>query len=369
MWQRITNFVRRHKRKVIVLGGLFGGIYIFRKFIASKLSIWESQQTKDFFDQMKRYHHFEGTLQTCDSTVFSLLPKIRETVVNILNVDGLVELLKSNPESRLETWEELKILVFVESIGEMTGEILLVCFLRVQLSIIGGYMYIDTQRNRTLPEENLTRELITCSQEVQQKYLACIHHFFGVGLPEIFGLIKDCVQNSMSGISLKDKLQLSDFHNIFLDIKQSMLDERSGIFRHLSNYLIPDTSLDLSMWPASPDTSEIDSFYQKMLLETKDILETNDFSLICKDFFDRGFANILEMVSSCVGNKMIPVAKIIPILHTKYQQLDFSKNGSSFVQDLLQDDPCKTFTANIYEAFSQPTDIDHNIRGTPNIIL
>lgn len=381
MWNSITSFARRHRRKFYVIGGIIGGVYVFRRVLASKLSEWENRQTQTFLDQMKRYHHFEGTLQTCDQTVLSLVPNVRENIQNVLKVDQLIEQLKTNPEKKLEIWEDLKILVFCETIGEICGEVLLVSFLRVQLSVIGGYMYIDTQKqgkgdkplsNSPLP---LNGSLRACSQEVQQKYLGCINHFFNIGIRDLIMTVRDAVQESFKDISLKDRMTISDFQNILATIKQSLLGGEKSIITNVASFLLPRNGLEIEAFRSGPSVDNSSTTLHKMLLETRDVIETEDFGRILTEGIELGFSSAIDRVSESMMSAnqgefvnphqmAVPVAKIIPALHSHYKTYDncSGSDKNSFLQQLLQLEKSKAFAANIYEAFSQPLDVDQNIR-------
>lgn len=62
------------------------------------------------------------------------------------------------------------------------------CSLRVQLNIIGGYIYLD---NAAVGKNGTT---ILAPPDVQQQYLSSIQHLLGDGLTELITVIKQAVQ-------------------------------------------------------------------------------------------------------------------------------------------------------------------------------
>lgn len=76
-------------------------------------------------------------------TVLSMLPTLREALMQQLNSESLTVLLKNRPSNKLEIWEDLKIISFTRSIVAVYSTCMLVVLLRVQLNIIGGYIYLD----------------------------------------------------------------------------------------------------------------------------------------------------------------------------------------------------------------------------------
>ncbi|GCB82888.1 hypothetical protein scyTo_0023500, partial [Scyliorhinus torazame] len=75
--------------------------------------------------------------------VLSMLPTLREAIMLHLNSESLTGLLKNRPTNKLEIWEDLRIISFSRSIVAVYSTCMLVVLLRVQLNIIGGYIYLD----------------------------------------------------------------------------------------------------------------------------------------------------------------------------------------------------------------------------------
>ncbi|XP_010775627.1 peroxisomal biogenesis factor 3 [Notothenia coriiceps] len=151
MFSSVWNFVKRHKRKFIFTGALVGGVYFLGKYAQKKLSNMQEKEASDYISQARRQFHFESNQRTCNMTVLSMLPPLKEAITNQLNSESLTALLKEKPANKLEIWEDLKILSFTRTIVGVYSTCMLVVLLRVQLNIIGGYLYLDNSVGKSSP--------------------------------------------------------------------------------------------------------------------------------------------------------------------------------------------------------------------------
>uniref|UniRef100_A0A8C4SU35 Peroxisomal biogenesis factor 3 n=1 Tax=Erpetoichthys calabaricus TaxID=27687 RepID=A0A8C4SU35_ERPCA len=169
------NFLKRHKRKFIFAGAVVGGVYILGKYAQRKIRELQEREAAEYIAQARRQFHFESNQRTCNMTVLSMLPTLRDTIMQLLNSESLTALLKNKPPNKLEIWEDLKIISFTRSIVAVYSTCMLVVLLRVQLNIIGGYIYLD---NSSVSKNGMVP---FAPPEVQQQYLSSIQHLLGDG--------------------------------------------------------------------------------------------------------------------------------------------------------------------------------------------
>ncbi|KAM9495900.1 peroxisomal biogenesis factor 3 [Clarias gariepinus] len=359
------NFIKRHKRKFIFAGAFAGGVYLLGKFAQRKLQEMQERETAEYIAQARRQFHFESNQRTCNMTVLSLLPTLREAIIHHLNSESLTALLKSRPANKLEIWEDLKTISFTRSIVAVYSTCMLVVLLRVQLNIIGGYLYLDNSltKNGTTP---------LAPPEVQQKYLSSIQHLLGDGLIELITMVKKAVQEILGPISLKQSMSLQELEQHIFHIRQ-LVEENSdpSRFRALSCYMMPDEENPLPEQACG--LMESDKTTIKLLNETRDMLENPDFSTILSACLNKGFSRFLDNMAEffCPNTQAdptlsnthkgllhvsLPLAKIIPITNGQIHSI-CSETPSQFVQDLLTTEQVKEFAANVYEAFSNPHEL------------
>lgn len=356
MW----NFVKRHKRKFIATGVVVGGVYFLGKYAQKKLRELQEREATEYIAQAKRQFHFESNQRTCNMTVLSMLPPLREAIVTQLNSESLTTLLKTKPANKLEIWEDLKIISFTRSIVAVYSTCMLVVLLRIQLNIIGGYLYLDNSMGKsgTTP---------LAPPDVQQQYLSSIQHLLGDGLSELMTVVKKAVQNSLGSMSLKHSLSLLELEQQLSWIRAEV---EAGSQHPLSWYMLADDEDALA--DQARGLTENDVVTVRLLNETRDMLESPDFSTVLTACLNRGFSRLLDNLAeffhpppgdsdlSCASDSLsvvsLPLAKIIPIVNGQINTI-CSETPSHFVQDLLMNDQVKEFAANVYESFSTPQEL------------
>uniref|UniRef100_A0A803VCN8 Peroxisomal biogenesis factor 3 n=1 Tax=Ficedula albicollis TaxID=59894 RepID=A0A803VCN8_FICAL len=222
-------------------------------------------------------------------TVLSMLPTLRDALMHQLNSESLTSLLKNRPANKLEIWEDLKIISFTRSIVAVYSTCMLVVLLRVQLNIIGGYIYLD---NVTLGKNGTTP---LAPPEVQQQYLSSIQHLLGDGLTELISIVKQAVHKVFGSISLKQTLSLLELEQKLKDIREVVEHKdltQIASYSPLCRYLMPDEENPLASQACGLTERDIATI--KLLNETRDMLESPDFSTVLSTCLNRGFSRLLD---------------------------------------------------------------------------
>lgn len=380
MFTRIRGFLYRHRRKFIVGGILIGGAVIATQYAQKKLREWQERETKEFLEQTRRRHHFESTERTCNQTILSLAPTVREAIIKSLDTEDLVIKLRSSPTDKVPLWEELKILAFTRASVLVYAEAMLVVTLRIQLNLIGGYMYQDS----TSETEGHGTRAAHVSSALQHNYLSFCHHFVNEGIRELCALVEEKVRLIVEGTSLKQKLNLQDTEQLFWAIQAAVTGDVCDPIKCLAQYFLP---------PDRPATEDCDTL-QKMVSETTDLLESDEVISLTSSCVSQGFSLMVDRISDYYGpaadrtalnmnagpsglqnkaqipnsslecnnslpsfihlnNVAMPMAKLIPIVNGLVQHLTGHGAGRDpWIQQLILDDKLKLLGANVYEAFS-----------------
>ncbi|KPP64012.1 hypothetical protein Z043_117684 [Scleropages formosus] len=313
------------------------GVYLLGKLAQRKIREIQEREAAEYIAQARRQFHFESNQRTCNMTVLSMLPTLREAIVHHLNSESLTTLLRSKPTNKLEIWEDLKIISFTRSTVAVYSTCMLVVLLRIQLNIIGGYLYLDNSisKNGTNPQ---------APPEVQQQYLSSIQHLLGDGeLPILSHNIRTHVEEGYRGLTPKP----------------------------LSWYMMPDEETTLAAQACGLTEKDVATI--KLLNETRDMLESPDFKTVLSTCLQRGFSRFLDNMAEffrpsqvdsahtgapdSLSHVRLPLAKIIPIVNGQIHSI-CSEIPSHFVQDLLMIEQVKEFAANVYEAFSHPHELE-----------
>jgi peroxin-3 len=274
MFSRLKNFVSRNKRKFIVTGVVVAGAGLAFRYAQRRLIEYQEKQVKEFLEKTRRLQHFESTEKTCDQAIFGLMPGLCDAIVKMLDTDSILAELRMNTDRKLELWEELKYLAFARCTAFVYATSLLVASLRVQLNIIGGYMYKDTVQS----ESKITKEIQTVYN------LLLIQHLTNSGLQELVKVIRVNVMKIMQTHSLKEKMTLSDIEQLFWTI-QTAVDKDIG--KNLVQFVLP----------AEVHRNQQEEILNKMLSDTLDVLECGDFIELCETSINSGFNVVIDKIA------------------------------------------------------------------------
>uniref|UniRef100_A0A8D0GIB1 Peroxisomal biogenesis factor 3 n=1 Tax=Sphenodon punctatus TaxID=8508 RepID=A0A8D0GIB1_SPHPU len=364
MLRAAWGFLKRHKKKCLFLGAALGGVYLLGKYGQKKMREIQEREAAEYIAQARRQYHFESNQRTCNMTVLSMLPTLRDALMHQLNSESLTSLLKNRPANKLEIWEDLKIISFTRSIVAVYSTCMLVVLLRVQLNIIGGYIYLDNAavcKNGTTP---------LAPPEVQQQYLSSIQHLLGDGMTFLKLFLKNVsLKCAFSLLELEQKLK--EIMKIVEQQKDVNQYDKAGSRSPLCHYMMPDEENPLAIQKyhqceqSSATTSLVNDRAQNPALP--------DFSTVLSTCLSRGFSRLLDNMAeffrpteqdlhhsgsvNSLSSVSLPLAKIIPIINGQIHSV-CSETPSHFVQDLLMMEQVKDFAANVYEAFSTPQQLE-----------
>ncbi|XP_055906575.1 peroxisomal biogenesis factor 3 [Eupeodes corollae] len=358
MLSSVRGFLSRHRRKFIVTGVVVGGSVLVFKYAKKKLLDFQERQAREFIERTQRIQYFESQERNCNQVILGISTDLCNEILKLLNHEELLERLRKNPENKIELWEELKIIAFTRLAVLIYATSMLNITLRVQMNVIGGYVYKDTMQ-----EDN------KLTDDIREAYLSSIRYFLGDGLVNLVQLIKTKVKAILKTQSLTSRLSLSDLEQLFWSIQMSINSDASDPNSKLATYVMPSQL---------GNSGEI---LDKMYSETLDLLESDDVSTICSNNICRGFSIAVDGIAECMADSVktalqgqpgtvtdetpkfnvnkieLALAKIIPILNgLTAKGVDSSKKPQNFVTSVvtffLVSEKCKMLGANVYEVFS-----------------
>lgn len=298
-------------------------------------------------------------------TVLGMLPTLREALQKLVDTETLTAELKTKPENKLQIWDDLKILSFTRTVCAVITCCLIIISLRVQLNILGGYMYLDSLANSPEASPNQSNALGLATSDVQQKYLENVNYVVGKGLVRLREVVENAVKLSLNSISLKTKLSVMDVQDILMCVRHE-IEASQGGEGDAASTSFPYTKFIL------PEESELQTglagkekfVFDRLMTETRDLLECPDLQNVLDSCMDTAFARLIDRIAEyfhtpsspsnpCVSpsDLTMPLAKIIPAMNGMLQTI-CGDAPNQYVQELLLKEQVKDFAANVYEAFS-----------------
>lgn len=268
-------------------GAVFGSLYLLMSYAQKRLREWQEKEAKKFFDMTRKKQHFESTERTCNQTILSLSKIVSESILSILNTEAIVQKLQDKPDDKLSLWEEMKIMIFTRICVLVYALSILNVTLRVQLNIIGGYLYRDSMQE----DEPLI------DSELQAKYLSLCHHFVGAGVEDLVRQIEKAVKRVVEPISLKKKINLQEVEQVFWSIQTILCTDTHGDpVKKMSHYLVDHTEIN-------------EAKFDTIVKETMDILESDEVTSVAMSVVSRSFSTIVDEVANLFAAKWVPTKK------------------------------------------------------------
>ena len=197
MFSWVGNFYRRHKRKLFITGLVLGGTYAAGKYLQYRVEKYFEKKYLDQATQARKDYHFRSNQKTCSMTFISFLPNIRNVIAEQLNTEELLEVLRLGPANKLELWEQLKLLSFARCITCIIINVVVYVFLKVQMNIMGGYMFIDGSTDDSEEDTGTsTKGERIAFREIQEEYLNTVKYILDHGLSDLI----DDVSRAVKGL-------------------------------------------------------------------------------------------------------------------------------------------------------------------------
>lgn len=387
MFSRIKDILYRHRRKFYIGGAVVGGLALLSRYAEYKLIEWHNKQTKSIMNRQKKRQHYENLQRTTNATILNLSNSLKEVIVRDLDTDALLLAIKEQPQHKQTIWQQLKNVGFSRALSIVYVSSLAVSALEVQLMLLGGYTYCDTisSGNSRTP----------VSAQLQEKYLAAIHYFVEEGLPKLLIAVTRAADRIVMGLPLTNQLTIGQLEGILKEIHLSLRNENKKNDSHGSCSLEPWSRYIINV-PLSSDTeSTEEGVLHNMLIETCDIFESEDFSVVCDTLIQVGLNHLLDRIvefypSSSIESKSnwvdkvenvsnlqsldsnvdyeaqvsekIPshtlqstmaVAKLVPVL-SGLVHASLSPTPGQLLNELMLNDKLISLGANVYESFSTP---------------
>lgn len=326
-------------------------------------------------ERTRKQQHYESVERTCNQTALTLISSLKESVANSCVTDDLIVKLKEGNCNKVAVWENLKYLAFSKITLFVYTSSLLMVTLRLQLNLIGGYMFRNTMDETNDP----------VSSDLQQKYLSASQYLLTEGVAKLARLVQEKTEVVLKARSLKEKLALQDIEQIFWAIHSSVSSDDRNPCRNLPLFILSDNEVSL------PEKQL--AIYREIVNETRDLLESEEVVSLASSCVNRGFSYFVDNVAEYfidrspkngtsvkpVGGPSngpdpffaanitdskgqdfvelthisIPMAKVIPIINGLVSSRE-SKSDVPYMwmQQLILMDNLKTLGANIYESFS-----------------
>ncbi|KAJ7975195.1 peroxisome biogenesis protein 3-2 [Quillaja saponaria] len=324
----IRDFWRRHRRKLFVTVGVIGSGYLLYKLyeFTYKLESLEkelaSQRENDELLKAQMQAHFENIQKISDSiTLPHAMHDLSSRIAEQLDLSQLLErLIKGKGQlntftstEKLELWDRLKILSFTRMAFSVWAMTVLNLYIRVQVNILGRYLYIDTARS--LGSTHLLEGADVLDREAQQKFLGSIDYFFNCGVPNLISDMEASTKEVLKGKQLRDYFNTTVLQNTIIHILDTFMSMRSPY--HWVNYMMPENTKSWQK-PSSSDGTVLSDFtkFDQLMVETQAVLASAEFGNVVEISLKTVVDTLVEDMGAQYGGGIlasgVPLAKVLP---------------------------------------------------------
>jgi len=413
--ESIKNFVQKNRKKIVITSGVFGGIYLIGRFAKGKLVELQETMALDQITRENIKKRYQRNQFDCITTTANFLPILLEEISSTYNVEIITARLQHtknvntqvNPEdpeqdiekiqklekkNKRELWEELKIMSFTRLIASVYVINLISLLTYLQINLIGRYVYIDSvitlNHNKTENSDisTSTRERALSngesqglSTEIQAKYLAFSYHLIHVGWKDLAEKVREETEKEIGPLLLNGKITFENLIEIFNKIRMnieetSKIPTKSKKYKDLNKdlnmtrFIINDEKYDNEILATvtKDENITIDKKLKNLLNETRDILESKDFSAVLSSCLNDSFESLFMILkptfidtqnmdtdsadTTDAPTKEILLAQMLPFI-TKSLYSVFYGVPNPFLEIIKDNMMQQRFSAIIYSSF------------------
>jgi len=383
----LMDFMNRHRNKILLVGGAAGALLVINKVLAKYEKQWETSSSRGFVHEARKKEiHFENIINECNQLCQRMSPKIIARLQELLDDSKLIEDLAAKRQDKkiqekVEIWRALKVKILTRLLSEIYCTCILVCYMRVQMSVIGGQVFAKNALSATTAASSSAAVADLSHMKTYTKYYAFLGSFYDQRFDCLIQPIEEVVEETLRGYSIDYKISIQDFRVILDKIKRSMSFHLSSptsktkvFFLDAEN--IATTDLASTCPDSGPLSESEEEMLRLMLSETQDILESEDFKQVLESSIEVGYAILLDNLLGAFikletklsekgaqngsttmmtnpNNIQVPLVKLLPHIRNNYLKRKES-DQKVLVNHLLSLDVLNCFAANVYEAFCVP---------------
>ncbi|KAI9354117.1 Peroxin-3 [Zopfochytrium polystomum] len=400
--------------------GVVGGLYVLYKYAELK---WRDMEARRDLDRTAKAHlklRFEQNQKDCTFTVLRLLPTLVFHIYPALDVESVtaalqqqrstkattVEAAEALKKRKLEMWADLKILSFTRTISSVYLVTLLTVFTHLQLNLLGRFIYIDSVVAQTAarrlegrfadeddededddsalssikgaasatggsklfdPATGAPRKAL--SFETERMYLTFSWFLLNVGWRRCVDRVRSAVEKVVGEVGLNKPVSFEFMVGLINQVREEVEGGKSSAeLSAFAKFLLPEEGAEAEVLREGGASEEqattMEPQLKQLVDETRDFLDTPDFSAILKSCLDQSFdlltkqlyptffgeedlqpsnSNIVELKTS----KEMPLAAALPAV-SRLVNATLNADPNLFVEILSSLPELKTFSVVVY---------------------
>lgn len=381
----MRDFLRRHRRKIVVVTAVGAGLYYAWAYAKSKLRELTDKASDERVarDNLKR--RFRQNQQDATLNVVGFLPELAEKILDALKVEAVTAELQAQKSvrsfdpsddtasirsgfseithsqlgasapgmqgrrSKLELWNEVKIMSLTRIFSLYYAIALLVIFTRVQLNLIGRESYVSSvmsivipssssgggggfgmSQSQSMPQIQLRDEgeeyRQTFDTPLNRQYMTFVWWLLNRGWQPLVHRVRAAVEQVFGRLEVREDVTLAQFRLLTSRVRSIVEFNGDGDDHHnWLPYLLPDDAADelevLLQGGAFEDDAEmvepgISPELRAVLDETREELDSQETALLISRCLDVALQGLVEtrLRDALKSRDRTRVANVLPVV-------------------------------------------------------
>ncbi|KAI8053261.1 Peroxin-3 [Syncephalis plumigaleata] len=319
-------------------------------------------------------------------------------------IDSPVELHPLDRFTKLELWQELKIRSFTRTIAATYLITLLTLLNHLQLNLVGRHIYVASVAESGVEASKETEASVRLRMQrndtvlaanTERDYLSFSWWLLHVGCYTCIQRIRNATIEVIGSVSLKKSCSYQDLSNLVNQIRDRVessswtsSDSSTSIFDGIRGILLPDDDEDVlcvlqeaGIINNTSDTADnaISPELRRLLDETRDFIDSPDFTTVLARCLDESFGLLLNRLQSSLFpdplpdlqlttssiheltaseeaamKKQIPLAKLLPDVSRQVHEI---LNGvpNTYLELISNTETLRAYSAIVYSAYDTPS--------------
>ncbi|ESR64913.1 hypothetical protein CICLE_v10008707mg [Citrus x clementina] len=322
----LSDFWRRHRRKIFITTGVLGGGYLLYKLYDSQRRIADLDRQQCEHDELLKAQmqaHYEEVQRIADATTLPhAMHYLSIRIAEELDLSPLTDKLLRGKEQpytlssseKLELWDRLKILSFTKLVVALWAVTMVSLYIRVQVNILGRHLYIDTARG--LGSSDLPEDADLIDRDDQQKFLASVDYLANYGMQAMISNVQAAADEALKGKQLRDIFNTAVLHETFMQILEVFMS--MGSPHQWVDFLMPQDIRFYKLVTASghdETTLSGATKFDELMVETRAVLSSAEYTSVVDMSFKAAVDALIDEMRVQSGGSLIsgmPLAKLVP---------------------------------------------------------
>lgn len=390
----MRDFFNRHRRKFITVGVVSASIYAAYSYATSKLREVNDRASDERTAKENLKRRFKQNQQDATFNVIAFMPELSEKILEALKVESITAELQAQKggrstttggsmgeddtasmrsgyseithstlgrRSKLELWNDVKIISITRIFSLYYSISLLVIFTRIQLNLIGRGSYVasvmsvvndDGEAKITLSDETLDGTSI--NSQLNREYMTFVWYILNRGWEGVVNRVKEAVEEVFGRLEVREEVTLPQMRLLTSRVRSIVEFNGSGDdhYNWLPHVLPPPEEELMVLREGGQAVEEVSPELRSLLNETAAEMGSQESAILISGCVDLGLAELLKnkLKVAFQGRQKLRVANVLPVM-TREAHIVGSQQPNTYLSSINNLSELDGFSARLFTSF------------------